>query len=401
MPGEVNPEVALTRFYGNKVDRLFAVELLREAIEVANKINPSTWSVTLTPSYIRLNTGRVEVFALHPDQVHFVCDRRRLPAGMQPDDAEDTYESIPGSTYIDLTLAETCEAIERIRGAWHSAIESGAMSARTAVYRRYHSQPLLAHLQRLYPNLPTPKWEAAVKPQLNEGAFSRLADRFLERVTDFGDFTDRSGGYWTEERAYKLELGTICRETLTATLFEGADDDDGAADIVSATSKALTTRLPSTQAAQNLAGWRYHDFLRHLAKPAKKTFAKAFRDLLHGDEPSPARVQAYTKRTWPLMQKAQGGNPYAQTRMFPTLFLMAMYPRTDVAVRTDLFQRASRELLGRPILESKPLDAEQYESVLELCAAVWDNLDRRGWLTTDMIDVHSFLWVATRDRDTD
>lgn len=224
-----------------------------------------------------------------------------------------------------------------------------------------------------------------------------MKERFLARVGDFGDFQDQGSRYWADERAYKDEFAARCRHALTPALFATAGTEEGAQAIATATHRLLTARLNTTGAPQNLLSWRYFDFLRKMEDAERTAFASAFADLLLGEGAGAERVGRFTRVMWPAWKRIQGGNPYALSRNFPTLFLMMLYPEHDVAVRSDMFGATARELLGDWLLRYAPFDAMQYQAVLDFARAVRRHLEAWTWRPRDMIDVHSFLWVATRD----
>ena len=231
--------------------------------------------------------------------------------------------------------------------------------------------------------------------QLNPTALEAMKERFLARVGDFGDFHDQGSRYWAHERAYKDEFAVRCRDALTPALFASIYTAGGAA-VTAAVHRLLTSRLSTTGAPQNLLSWRYFDFLRKMEDPERAAFAPAFADLLYGEGPGTQRVGRFTRVMWPVWQRIQGGNPYALSRNFPTLFLMMLHPGHDIAVRSDMFGAAARELLGDWLLRYAPFDAVQYQAVLDFARAVRRQLEAWTWRPRDMIDVHSFLWVATR-----
>lgn len=223
-----------------------------------------------------------------------------------------------------------------------------------------------------------------------------MRETFLLRMPEFGDFHDRPSPYWETERAYKADFSNLCQNALTPALFPATMTPVAAQGVVDAVSQVLRQRLESIRAPQNLIGWRYSDFLTRMTEEEKARFARAFGDLLFGAGDSPERVGRFTKVVWPIWQRVENGNPYALSRIFPTTFLAMHSPARDVAVRTDLFSRASRALLGRSILRFEPFGADDYRSVLGFAHAVRAQLAAWAWRPRDMIDVHSFLWVATR-----
>ena len=231
---------------------------------------------------------------------------------------------------------------------------------------------------------------------LNADAFDSYRETFLRRMPDFVDFSQESGTYWVEEREYKVELSSVAREYLGESAFAG----EGKAmveRVYSGIKRILTGRLKSIGRPQNLLGWRYVDAL--LAMPASRaeTFARALGELLHGSTPLLQRVDSFTMATWPIFSTGTKSKPYALARIVPSLFLTLMEPNANIAVRTDMFRAAGEDLIGRSLLLREPFSGREYSTVLEFSRLVYRNLERLGWVPNDMLDVHSFLWIATRE----
>jgi hypothetical protein len=230
---------------------------------------------------------------------------------------------------------------------------------------------------------------------LDADEFDKYRETFLGRMGDFVDFSLESGTYWTEERDYKVELVSVVREALGPGLF--SERGKGLVGRVQAGLKrVLTGRLKSIGRPQNLLGWRYIDVVMTLPPSTAERFANALGDVLYGPDPIPRRIDAFTKSTWPIFSGGEKGNPYALARIVPSLFLMLTDPKVNVAVRTDMFLAAGDDLIGRRLLIREPFSGKEYEAVREFSNLVFSNLERLGWIPNDMLDVHSFLWIATR-----
>ena len=232
---------------------------------------------------------------------------------------------------------------------------------------------------------------------INLEELDRLRSIFLQRMPDFGDFTDRVGEYWNKEREYKENLRELVAEQLPSSLFSGPTSPQTVDAVLQATLRTLTRHVKGggESLAQNLVNWRYFDFLRALNDDEKEQFASALGLLLYGDGAEPERVGRFTDRVWPLYRPGAGNNPYALSRIFPTFFLMLLRPCSNIAVRSDMFQLASKQLLGRSILSPEPFGAAAYRDVLTFSEALFRQLQAWAWRPRDMIDVHSFLWIAT------
>jgi hypothetical protein len=230
-------------------------------------------------------------------------------------------------------------------------------------------------------------------------ALDNLRSVFLDRMPDFGDFSDHVGTYWNVERAYKDAVSELVRAQLPRDLFSDTPAHN-AEQIIKATRYALTGRIKAagedSPASQNIVGWRYGEFLRTLTASEKARFATALGDLLYTEDSEATRVGRFTDQVWDLYRRpTPGNNPYALSRIFPTFFLMFLKPQSNIAIHTTLFEIASKQLLGHSILVGEPLGTKAYAAVLSFAEAVFRQLESWAWCPRDMIDVHSFLWIVT------
>jgi hypothetical protein len=232
--------------------------------------------------------------------------------------------------------------------------------------------------------------------RLDPAGLERMQETFLTRIRDFGDFADEASAYWMEERAYKDEMVHLFHQIFAPELFPAGHDEASATRVIQAVTKMLTTKLRALGGPQNVIGWRYQAFLRAMEPEERLLFARSLGDVLYGPGESPERVGRFTEAMWPVFKRTLGGNPYAVTRLVPTFFLMLQNPTRDVAVRTDLFERAGRALLSDWLLRYRPFGEQDYRDVLDFTHAVRRELLSWGWMPRDLIDVHSFLFVATR-----
>lgn len=230
--------------------------------------------------------------------------------------------------------------------------------------------------------------------QLDLVALNELRDRFLRVEHDFGEFGDPEGAYQRNERSYKDNLVRSFRELFPDDLFS-RDPVDCADDIVRRAQLLLTRPLDPFRQPQNLLSWRYVSFLRKLDPAERATFARGMAELLAGAGSSPERIERFNRAVWPALQRIEGRNPWAITRSFPTLFLMLQNPRDDIYIRSETFDRASRLLLGRSLLDRSIFSSAQYRALLDFAHAVRERLVEWAWSPRDLIDVQGFLYVAT------
>lgn len=229
---------------------------------------------------------------------------------------------------------------------------------------------------------------------LDSAGLEQLRELFLARAPHFGDFRATGRTYQEKERAYKDEFAQLCREHLVPELFPDPMTQTAADEVVALSHSLLTRRLQTINEPQNFVGWRSVASLKAMEADERLQFAPAFGDLLFGEGESPERLERFVRSAWPIMQRTLGGNPYAHSRIFPTVFLMAHDPANDIAVRTNLFGRATRSLLGRSLMERAPFDANQYRAILAFSRAIFRQLELWAWRPRDLVDAQTFLWVA-------
>jgi hypothetical protein len=235
------------------------------------------------------------------------------------------------------------------------------------------------------------------KLKLDPAGLEQLRERFLARTPDFGDFRVTGDSYRENERAYKDEFALLCREQLLPELFPEPMTQSAADAVAALTHGLLTRRLQTINQPQNFVGWRSVASLREMNAEERMVFSRSFGGLLFDDGESPERLERFVRAVWPVMRRTMGGNPYAHTRIFPTLFLMAQDPARDIAVRTTLFDDATRILLGTRLLRDAPFDAQQYRATLAFSRAVLQQLEDWAWRPRDLIDVQTFLWVSVSE----
>jgi 5-methylcytosine-specific restriction enzyme B len=238
-----------------------------------------------------------------------------------------------------------------------------------------------------------PKEPPIEPPDLKPEKLEEFRRAFLEYYPDFESFQDPPPSYAEDERGYKDELVEEFARRFAAPPDPSDLDSRLSARLVEDVLEVLTRRLSHSDGPQNLLNWRYFDFLRHLKPEEKEIFAKAFLDLLSGEGSSPNRVERFNKAIWPLLERAESATP-AISRSFPTLFLMLHDPESEIFIRTDLMNGTFKALKGGTLFEGKPLDAGEYRKALGFAEAIRNQLADWKWSPQDMIDVHTFLWVA-------
>ncbi len=116
------------------------------------------------------------------------------------------------------------------------------------------------------------------------------------------------------------------------------------------------------------------------------TFCTQIRNLLHGDRPSPDRLQTFADyctahnlpNKWPL----------------PTYLLFIAHPQTELFVKPHTAEWFLK-FMGQPETVTAPPTAVIYQIVREMAAELFQALRIYG--VRDMVDVQSFIWVCFRE----
>jgi hypothetical protein len=252
-------------------------------------------------------------------------------------------------------------------------------------YRRYvEKAPLSAE----------PKVDATPMVKLDPDAMELYKQTFLRRMPGFKDFVDSGVPYKKAERDYKDELVALFQRSFGRELFEGGSLEVGGR-VIRQLSDLLTKPLSQNGDTQNLVSWRYTGFLRTLTPDQKAAFALRLKELLYGEGPSGQRVERFNLAFQGLLRSISEESPVPATRTFPTLLLMLAHPEKEFIVRSDLTSRVTRALVDRDLLLPGPLDNAQYTEVVKFALTVKEKLAEWGWRPRDMIDVQTFLWVAS------
>jgi hypothetical protein len=125
-----------------------------------------------------------------------------------------------------------------------------------------------------------------------------------------------------------------------------------------------------------------------LYRPAldRPEFCRQMRDLLHGERPSPERLEAFTQYS------RSHGLPLRWT--FATYFLFICRPQTEMFVKPRTAAWFLKFMGVSERLPSQPA-AAAYHVILEKAQALFQAL--APYRPHDMIDVQSFIWVAFRE----
>lgn len=218
-----------------------------------------------------------------------------------------------------------------------------------------------------------------------------LKDAFLSHYPDFIDFENSGTKYFQDEYRYKKILSDC---------FHQAFDEWVAEDVNSMEPDEFRTRLgdllrrplPDVDIIQNFAGWRDIGLLFDLLDDDNAV--RSFMNILHpllvcAEDGKDISGSLDNLISWLI----DGGAAQSLTKIFPSLFLFSWNPQNHFFIKPRVFDNFLR-LVGEKTLGSgKVMSALDYLRVLDVMNQLADELTELK--PRDMIDLHSFFWVAT------
>ncbi|MCP5385461.1 MAG: AAA family ATPase [Novosphingobium sp.] len=230
--------------------------------------------------------------------------------------------------------------------------------------------------------------EYANSSRLDRAALSRLKQAFLALHPDFVSFADcpsfatAEGGY---KRALVAEAGRL--------VLQHVDQSDG--DLGSALIELLAGR--STLEC-NLIDWRAQKVVDN-AREANPGLIEAAAGRLARAENAVDGVAAFVETVWPVMRGDLPSNPYAESRMFPTMLRGLVDPQSVLPIRSTPTDNAARMLLGRPAFAYAPLTREELVNVTGMAREIMRIMDEEWhWGPRDLWDVQGFIWETCQKR---
>lgn len=228
--------------------------------------------------------------------------------------------------------------------------------------------------------------EGAVEPGVRMDALERLKALFLQRYPDFAKlgFQASSGGYWSDERAYKQTVLERSADLVTET---GLTDE-----VRGQRMMAILQQPPA-----NFVGWRAFAQIRDAGDVAARSINAALGELIADPGDAATVAGACAAKIHPLMTGGGLGNPaFGQVRSLVTTALALVRPDEAIAVKTRYMQRAAKDLIGRGPLKSAVMTAAEYREVLTLAESIFTVMrDVWNWAPRDLWDVQGFLWVTS------
>lgn len=223
---------------------------------------------------------------------------------------------------------------------------------------------------------------------LDRIALARLKANFLSLHADFVSFND-CPSFAAREGDYKRAL-VVEAERLLRTMAGESDENLG---------EALIELLAGRAEFEcNLIDWRAQKVIDN-ARKANPAMVEAAVGSLARAEDAIGSVATFIETVWPVMRGDLPSNPYAESRMFPTMLRGLVDPQSILPIRSTPTDNAARMLLGRPAFGSTPLTREELSNVTNMAREIMRIMDDEwNWSPRDMWDVQGFIWETCQRR---
>ena len=163
-----DPAVLIGRLLPVETKRRECLNIVADSIELAYRQTPDRWGLTLRPGILRLNVGMIEVLTIKTNVFHCVVDHALVPERLRTDPTvtysvwradpdRGTYESVPGSAFVDMDPLTALRVFEEFAPAHHALIDLAARTARNPGTIEGHTPGAIIYLaQYLGRRLPVP-----------------------------------------------------------------------------------------------------------------------------------------------------------------------------------------------------------------------------------------------------
>lgn len=299
---------------------------------------------------------------------------------------------------LELSIAKAQVWIE---GAWQDSLPEGATATAYAAAKSRHSNlpGRLAHNGAdarpvtlvVIPNADvlTQLLDQYERGQnINRENLGKLKQAFLDLHPDFTNFAD-TPSFASNEGDYKQALVDEAKRLLAAA--QGQPD----AELGGALIELLAGR---TELFCNLIDWHAMGVIDK-ARKANPGVIEAAAGALARAEKTDESVAAFVEKVWPLLRGDPLINPYAESRMLPTMLRALVDPESVLAIRSTPTDNAARALLGRPAFANAPLSREELQTVTGIAREMRRTMDEEwGWAPRHLWDVQGFIWETCQKR---
>lgn len=213
-------------------------------------------------------------------------------------------------------------------------------------------------------------------------AFKPLRDKFLLRMSDFRDFRQQDGDYWTVERRYKDKA----IEKVRAIVTSSADDRTAGEQIY----RALSVEVQGLPLS-----WRTLDEVGKAEAPLRNRFFEIIARLARSDDDPIATITSGAHALEALKADGIAGLRRGEVLAIAISVVGTIHPEAASWFKITRIEAMGKQLFGRKLFGHAQYDPADLDEFLQLMRALFALFAVEfDWNPLDLFDVQGFVWVA-------
>lgn len=217
-------------------------------------------------------------------------------------------------------------------------------------------------------------------------AFKPLRDKFLSRMSDFRDFRQQDGDYWTVERRYKDKA----IEKVRAIATSSADDRIAGEQIY----RALSVEVQGLPLS-----WRTLDEVSKAEGPLRDRFFEIVAWLARSDDDPINTITNGALALETLKAEGVAGLRRGEVLAIAISVVGTMHPEAASWFKITRVEAMGKQMFGRKLFGTAQYDPDDLDEFLQLMRALFALFATEfEWNPTDLFDVQGFVWVALEDK---
>ena len=212
--------------------------------------------------------------------------------------------------------------------------------------------------------------------------FKLLRDRFLSRMSDFRDFRQQDGDYWTIERRYKDKA----IEKVRAITASAVDDRTAGEQIY----RALSIEVQGLPLS-----WRTLDEVGKVEAPLRDRFFEIVAQLARSDDDPIATITSGARALEALKADGIAGLRRGEVLAIAISVVGTIHPEAASWFKITRIEAMGKQLFGRKLFGHAVYDPADLDEFLQLMRALFALFAAElDWNPADLFDVQGFVWVA-------
>ncbi|MEA1071738.1 McrB family protein [Sphingomonas sp. LY160] len=217
---------------------------------------------------------------------------------------------------------------------------------------------------------------------INWQAFKPLRERFLSRMSDFRDFRQQDGAYWTIERGYKDKS----IEKVRAIAGSSIDDRTAGEHIY----RALSVEAPGLPLS-----WRTLDEVSKAEPPLRDRFFEIVAAMARSDADPIATITNGAHALESLKADGIAGLRRGEVLAITISVVGTVHPEAATWFKVTRIEEMGKQLFGRKLFGHAQYDIADLDEYLKLMRALFALFAAEfDWNPLDLFDVQGFVWVA-------